>query len=174
MSDTQIKRVVPRVYIASPLGFSPTTAGYYNDVLLVAVRDAGLESLDPWADPIAPQEFAAAQALAPSERRAAFRAVNRRLGEANEAMIRRADGMLAVLDGTDVDSGTAAEIGFAAAMRKPIVGVRLDVRQTGDNEGSVVNLQVEHFIIVSSGEILDSLPDAVELLVRLVSASSPS
>lgn len=164
---------MPSVYIASPLGFSEATARYYNDVLLAAVREAGIEPLDPWADPIAPREFAAAEALpAGDERTAAFRTVNRRLGEANAAMITRADGMLAVLDGIDVDSGTAAEIGFASANEKPIVGLRLDMRQTGDNEGAVVNLQVEYFIAAANGKIVRSLPEAVELIARLVSADS--
>lgn len=36
--------------------------------------------------------------------------------------------MLAILDGQDVDSGTAAEIGYAFARRKPIVGYRGDLR----------------------------------------------
>lgn len=46
----------------------------------------------------------------------------------------------------DVDSGTAAEIGFAYALGKPVVGWRSDCRQAGDNAASVVNLQVEHFL----------------------------
>lgn len=85
-------------------------------------------------------------------------------------MIDLADGLLAVLDGVDVDSGTAAEIGFAASRGKPIVGLRLDVRQTGDNEGAVVNLQVEHFIASSGGGITRTLDAAVALLARLLNA----
>ncbi|TML00277.1 MAG: 2-deoxyribonucleoside glycosidase [Actinobacteria bacterium] len=156
-------------YIASPLGFSETTRAYYCDVLLCAIRDAGIEPLDPWADPTAEHEFAEAQALPAGEQRlAALRAVNGRLGEANARMIGRADGMLAVLDGADVDSGTAAEIGFAAAQGKPIAALRLDVRQTGDNEGAAVNLQVEYFIAATGGAIERSLDAAVALLARLL------
>ena len=97
-----------------------------------------------------------------------FRAINRRLGAANAANIQRAEALLAVLDGVDVDSGTAAEIGFAAALGKPIVGLRLDTRQAGDNEGAVVNLQVEHFILASQGQIVRSVPEAIRLLLLLV------
>lgn len=136
------------VYLAGPLGFSPVTQRWYDDVLLPAVRAAGLEPLDPWADPDAGTEFATADAVADrTERAAAFRRVNERLAAANEAMLRACDAVLAVLDGVDVDSGTAAEIGFAAALGKPVVGLRLDVRQTGDNEGTTVNLQVEHWLV---------------------------
>jgi nucleoside 2-deoxyribosyltransferase len=161
---------VPAAYIASPLGFSGTTEPFYRAVLLPAVRAAGIEPLDPWSDPDAPSEFAAAHKLPVGEPRLqALRTVNKRLGEANARLIGRADALLAVLDGVDVDSGTAAEIGFAAAQGKPIVGLRLDVRQTGDNEGATVNLQVEHFIASSGGEITRTLDAAVALLTRLLS-----
>lgn len=100
-------------------------------------------------------------------RNEALRAINRRLGAANAADIQRADAVLAVLDGVDVDSGTAAEIGFAAALGKPIVGLRLDTRQTGDNEGAVVNLQVEHFILAGRGRIVRSAREAIDLLSLL-------
>ncbi|MHA1729176.1 MAG: nucleoside 2-deoxyribosyltransferase, partial [Promethearchaeota archaeon] len=42
--------------------------------------------------------------------------INLKIGENNEVMIRNSDFILAILDGTDVDSGTAAEIGFAYAL----------------------------------------------------------
>ena len=60
---------------------------------------------------------------------------------------------MAILDGVDVDSGTASEIGYAFARNKYIEGLRTDWRLTGDNEGSVVNLQVQYFIEASGGSI---------------------
>ena len=66
--------------------------------------------------------------------------------------------VLAVLDGTDVDSGTAAEIGYAFAKGRPILGYRGDFRLSADNEGSTVNLQVEYFITASGGTIFTSVP----------------
>lgn len=65
--------------------------------------------------------------------------------------------MLAVLDGPDADSGTVAEIGYAFARGKKIVGYRGDFRLAGDNVGSTVNLQVEHLIEASSGEVAATL-----------------
>jgi nucleoside 2-deoxyribosyltransferase len=160
---------MPTAYIASPLGFSEATTPYYRNVLLPAVRAAGIEPLDPWADPDAPAEFAAAHALPAGEQRLkALAAINKRLGEANADMITRADGLLAVLDGVDVDSGTAAEIGFAAAKGKPIVGLRMDLRQAGDNEGAIVNLQVEHFIRSNEGRVVQTVEEAVALLATLI------
>lgn len=164
---------MPRAYIASPLGFSPATRLYYDTVLLPAVRAAGIDPLDPWADDdgAVARAFAEAAAAPPGERRStAFASVDARLGSANERAIRESDGMLAVLDGPDVDSGTAAEIGFAAALGKPVAGLRLDTRRTGDNEGATVNLQVEHFIRSGGGEISDDLGAAVAHLAALLGA----
>lgn len=167
---------MPRAYIASPLGFSPATRGYYDEVLLPAVRAAGIEPLDPWADEdgATARAFAAAEAEPPGSaaRRAALSAINARLGAANAELIRLADGLLAVLDGPDVDSGTAAEIGFAAALGKPVAGLRLDIRQTGDNEAARVNLQVEHFIRVGGGDVSVALEDAVSQLAGQLGLSA--
>ena len=54
------------------------------------------------------------------------------IGGNNETAIKSAFGIFAVLDGTDVDSGTASEIGYGAAKGKIIVGYRGDFRMTGD------------------------------------------
>ena len=62
------------------------------------------------------------------------------VGERSRKMIESSDGVLAVLDGTDVDSGTASEIGYAFALGKKILGYRGDFRLMGDNPGSTVNL----------------------------------
>jgi nucleoside 2-deoxyribosyltransferase len=83
-------------------------------------------------------------------------------------MIREAAGVLAVLDGYDVDSGTAAEIGYAAALGRPVVGLRSDLRITGDNEETLVNLQVEWFIAESGGDLATDLPGAIRTLVKLL------
>lgn len=149
---------MPTVYVASPYGFSPATRHFYDGILLPAVREAGWHPHDPWADAdgAVGARFAEAEALSGQARIAALREINRFLGAANEQMIRGADALLAILDGTDVDSGTAAEIGFAAAIGTPTVGLRLDVRSTGDNAGATVNLQVEHWLTFGVHRSLES------------------
>jgi len=60
----------------------------------------------------------------------------------NLRALERARVVVAVLDGPDVDSGTAWEIGYAFAKGIPVVGVRFDFRQSGE-DGSV-NLMIRH------------------------------
>jgi nucleoside 2-deoxyribosyltransferase len=50
------------------------------------------------------------------------------------------DLVVAILDGVDVDSGTAWEIGYAYAKGKPVIGLRTDFRTLSDG---IVNLMVE-------------------------------
>lgn len=156
------------VYVASPYGFSEATKAFYEQQVLAALYSAGIEPLDPWDDPLAQREQSAAMELQADERREALGAMNRRLGAANAQNIERADAVLAVLDGVDVDSGTAAEVGYAAALGKPVVGVRFDTRQAGDNEAAVINMQVEHFIVMSGGDIVRSMEEAMALLALLL------
>jgi nucleoside 2-deoxyribosyltransferase len=74
---------------------------------------------------------------------------------------------LAILDGTDVDSGTASEVGFAAALGKRVVGLRLDSRVTGDNRAAQINLQVEAFVQQNGGDVVHTLDEAIILLRQL-------
>jgi nucleoside 2-deoxyribosyltransferase len=129
------------------------------------LKALGHTLLDPWMDE---GEAAAIAALpAGEERRQAWRAFNSRIGHKNQLAIDACDMVLAVLDGTDVDSGTAAEIGYAFARGKFVLGYRGDFRLSADNEAGIVNLQVEFFIRASGGDIiatLDQLPGAISKL----------
>jgi len=100
------------------------------------------------------------------KRRQALHKVNMKIAAKNEEAIRECQIVMAVLDGTDVDSGTASEIGFAYALGKRIFGYRGDIRRSGDNDGSVVNLQVQYWIENSGGCIVTSLNALRELLVK--------
>jgi nucleoside 2-deoxyribosyltransferase len=58
--------------------------------------------------------------------------------------VNNSDIVVAVLDGVDVDSGTAWEIGYAYARGKPVIGLRTDFRTLSDG---IVNLMVEMSIV---------------------------
>jgi nucleoside 2-deoxyribosyltransferase len=79
-----------------------------------------------------------------------------------------------VLDGTDVDSGSAAEVGYAFAKGKPILGYRGDSRLSADNEGSTVNLQVEYFIRQSGGDIITQIADLETSLKKIAERLLPN
>lgn len=42
------------------------------------------------------------------------------------------DAVVGILDGSDADSGTCIELGYAYAHNKPIIGIRTDFRQSED------------------------------------------
>ena len=46
-----------------------------------------------------------------------------------------ADGLVAIMDGPDPDSGTCWEVGYAYGVKKPIVLVRTDLRSMAGNGG---------------------------------------
>jgi nucleoside 2-deoxyribosyltransferase len=156
---------VRRVYAAGPLGFSAATRPFHDEVLVPALRARGFEVLDPWAGGAAIE--AALAVPDPAARLEALRSANASVAEANASMIASCDAVFAVLDGTDVDSGTAAEIGYACALGRPVVGWRGDLRSAGDNEGAVVNLQVQWFVERSGGRIERTLEAALDALVEV-------
>ena len=87
--------------------------------------------------------------------------LNHRIGDLNRGAIEGVDVVVAVLDGSDVDSGTASEVGFAFARGKTIYGYRGDIRLTGENEATLVNLQVQYWVEESGGRLVRTVPDLI-------------
>lgn len=153
---------MPSIYLASPLGFAESTKHFMHE--LTARLREHVHVHNPWDatgddDPF--EGIFEIDSVAERGRRLAE--VNRDLGRINREGIDRSDGLFAILDGVDVDSGTAAEIGYAYAKGKYICGVRTDFRLAGDNPGSIVNLQVEYFIHESGGRIVTTADELVSL-----------
>jgi len=145
------------LYIASGLGFSEAGRYFYNREIIPLCQRLGFTVLDPWI--LTPQSKLDAVAAMPEgqARRSAWRILNVEIARNNAAAIDRADLLLALLDGTEIDSGAASEIGYAAAKGKPVIGYRSDFRQAGDNEGATINLQVEYFVRLNGGDIVTTL-----------------
>lgn len=156
--------MIATVYTAGPLGFFEAGRHYHSEILIPELRTAGFEVLDPWS--MAHARFASTSADA-SDALADLGTTSALVGKDNADMIDRTDYVLAILDGSDVDSGTAAEIGYAAALRTPVVGIRSDIRMSGDNAAVHINLQVAYFIELSGGTIVFALEDAISELQRL-------
>ncbi len=160
-----------KIYMASPLGFSEVGRAFYNGTLIPEVKRLGFEVIDPWVLTDQAKIDAVLKLPYGQEKRDAWRRLNPEIGGNNRAGIDRADMVLAVLDGVDVDSGTAAEIGYAFAKGKPILGYRGDFRLSADNDGSIVNLQVEYFIRQSGGDIITALANLAPALEKLKTAA---
>ncbi len=62
---------------------------------------------------------------------------------ANLQALNQCDLMVAILDGPQVDDGTAWEVGYFFSQGKKILGIRTDFRRAGESESSRVNLMIE-------------------------------
>jgi nucleoside 2-deoxyribosyltransferase len=157
------------VYLAGPDGFTPVMLEWHRQVLVPAVAAAGLVPLSPWDK--FDEDFSQVLSMAPgAERTGAMRELDYRVGGANAALIEASSGMLAILDGVDVDSGTASEIGYGSALGLVISGVRSDLRRASENDGTQVNLQVEYFITRTGGHVHRNYEGAIAELAALLLA----
>jgi nucleoside 2-deoxyribosyltransferase len=160
-----------KAYVASPYGFSESGRLFYHKEFLPCIQSAGFGILDPWKPASALEERLnrALRMGMGDEKRRALSDINYELGCANRQLIDSCDMLVGGLDGTDIDSGTASEIGYAAGIGKTIEGYRNDFRLAGDNIGSIVNLQVECFIRMRFGRISTTLEDLRAALRRRAS-----
>jgi len=127
-----------KAYIAGPL-FSDAERAFNLQIEAVC-RAAGFETFLPQRDAPVP---------GPSNGKDVFGSELR----ANEW----ADVIVANLDGMDVDSGTAWEIGYAIARGKSVIGIRTDWRHFSPNER--VNLMIEQssFIVEDLSQLKNAL-----------------
>ncbi len=108
-----------RIYLAAPVFTQVQRA--WNRKLADAIKDAFEE-----ATLILPQDFRTEGTYNnPKNYGVLFRQCT--------AQIQRCDVLLAVLDGSDVDSGTAFSIGMAHALGKTVIGIRTDYRPGADH-----------------------------------------
>ena len=78
-------------------------------------------------------------------------------------LLNKADFVIAFLEGSDADSGTCVEIGYAAAKGIPVIGVRTDFRASQDRG---VNLMVSQ----SCTELVSIATESIEDLAETVGA----
>jgi nucleoside 2-deoxyribosyltransferase len=79
-----------------------------------------------------------------------------------------ADGLVAVMDGPDPDSGTAWEVGYAYGKGKPVILIRTDIRNTA-SDGSGYNAMLAQSATVrvdlaagSMDEVSSAVMDALK------------
>ena len=81
-----------------------------------------------------------------------------------------ADGLVAVMDGADPDSGTAWEVGYAYGKGKPVVLIRTDIRKTA-SDGSGYNAMLAESATIkvdlpaaSMGDVAAAVMEALQRL----------
>ena len=148
-----------KIYLASPLGFSVEMKPYLERIKS-RLHQLGHEVFDPWSLPHFGELIRRASEIENhQERVSAFARLAQEIGAENENGIVGSDILLAVLDGTEMDSGTAAEVGFAVGIGLKCFGLRTDWRDCGDFVGLPVNLQVLHFVEKSGGRLFRRIED---------------
>ncbi|NCA72286.1 MAG: nucleoside 2-deoxyribosyltransferase [Sphingobacteriia bacterium] len=126
------------IYLAGPL-FTEAERDWHRKTKALLLKQASqrgqaVEIIWPY-ELITPEEITA---LAGGARAEIFRRCKTELD--------RADVLIALLDGTQVDDGTAWEIGYFFATKSEgstIVGIRTDFRRAGESEQAIVNAMVE-------------------------------
>jgi nucleoside 2-deoxyribosyltransferase len=116
-----------RVYFAAPL--FTQNEWTWNAALAARLRALGYEVL-------LPQESAWPMLSG------AVRFDAQMLFEQNLVGIERSEALVAILDGADADSGTCFECGYARKAGRPVIGVRTDLRRSGDDPEAGVNLML--------------------------------
>ncbi|WP_152655702.1 nucleoside 2-deoxyribosyltransferase [Oceanobacillus sp. CFH 90083] len=142
---------------------------YVNEQLAKVIREAV-----PEIDLYVPQENAAIND------KAAY-ANSEIIAEADLSKLKESDILIAVLDGVEIDSGVAAEIGAFSMLNRPIVGVFTDTRQQGRDNRKKIDALVEDALenqfvyrnlflvglVKRNGVIVSSLEEAVEAVLEM-------
>jgi nucleoside 2-deoxyribosyltransferase len=132
--------------------------------MIPLLEKLGFDIRDPWQ--LTPQSVVDEAQKLPygQERKDAFMKVDKMIAINNEIGLEQSDIIVAILDGPDVDSGTAAEIGYGTPIGKTSFGYRSDFRLCSDNEGSKVNLEIEHCIHKNGGKIVTTIEELEKAL----------
>jgi nucleoside 2-deoxyribosyltransferase len=139
--------MTPRgIYLAGPL-FTDAEKAWHRSAM-TCLRDAGFQVVWP-GDLLTEKRIREAGDAAPS---LIFRSCREALD--NSALV------VALLDGVQVDDGTAWEIGYAYAMKKAVYGVRTDSRAAGDTKFNRVNSMIEICLAGMAG----TLGEVIEML----------
>jgi nucleoside 2-deoxyribosyltransferase len=115
-----------RIYLSGPL-FSRAEIEWGRRVK--AFLDERLEGIENGIEILWPHEIPAGSA--------------EKIFQANLQAMNQCDLMVAILDGPQVDDGTAWEIGYFFSSGRRVLGLRTDLRRAGEFDVSRVNLMVE-------------------------------
>lgn len=154
-----------KIYLASPLGFAAGLKTYL-EAIRTKLRDLGHEVLCPWETDwskeigsVVGSQVGEGWYRSEDEKQRAINLLAAQIGEHNRDRIKQSDVVLGVLDGPEVDSGTASEMGYASGRGKVCYGIRTDFRNCGDLPGLPFNLQVLYWITRRNGKLFRSIDE---------------
>jgi nucleoside 2-deoxyribosyltransferase len=142
-----------KIYLAGPLFSTPERD--WNDGLAARLTAGGHDVYLPQAHP-APERTGRAIFLKDLE------------------ALDWADGVVAIMDGPDPDSGTAWECGYAYARGKPVVLFRSDLRGSGDARDIPYNAMLIGAADAHIELQLATLDDAARAILAALRALPPS
>lgn len=149
-----------KIYTTNTLGLTPEGRMYLREELLPKLEKLpNVLILNPW-DNILKMTERQIEVFNKNMSRAI--AVN--IGKRNWAMIDESHVIFACLNGTEVDGGTAAEIGYGFRAGKFIMAYRTDLRLSGETTNMVTAVQVESAVNGSSGKIYKTLDGGIKSL----------
>ncbi|MEO5358034.1 MAG: nucleoside 2-deoxyribosyltransferase [Nitrospirae bacterium YQR-1] len=143
------------IYLAGPL-FSKAERRWVNLIKGYIKRLAEDKGLD--VKIINPQELILTKEIAALGENAKYEIFNRCRRHLDDVDI-----LVAILDGSQVDDGTAWEVGYfskSKGQRQKIIGIRTDVRNAGEGVSSTVNAMIE----CSCDKIVDSIEKLLKTL----------
>jgi nucleoside 2-deoxyribosyltransferase/predicted secreted protein len=76
---------------------------------------------------------------------------------ANLRELEDSDVVVAIIDGADADSGTAWEMGYAFAHKKPVFALRTDFRRVGHHEHVNLMLEQSATVVTTTDQLLSAL-----------------
>lgn len=145
------------IYIAAPL-FSKSERTWINSIKRRIKRLAADKGLD--IKIINPQELISDKEICQLGENAKYEIFNR-----CNAHLDGVDILVAVLDGSQVDDGTAWEVGYFFRSKvhgQKILGVRTDFRKAGESNGAIVNAMIEcscDGVVASINKMVETLSD---------------
>lgn len=160
-----------KIYLAGPKGFSEAGEWWFYEKM-IPLLEPHYHCINPWLCMPEEERKRLEDMLPGPKRLEGWRELNGKAFDDEIELIRQCDGMVADLDGTDVDSGTAFEMGVAYILGKPIVGYKGDWRNFGDNEALVVNLMPQMAIERSNCRIVRKLEYVLPAVDELIGRKS--
>ena len=150
----EIVTKIPVAYLANPYGFNQHGREALKKIIPI-LENVGLKVLEPFEEsstsPLLEKVICLENDISSlqSDLDVARCQFYTEVGKRNIELMDKADCMIALLDGADVDSGTASEVGYFYGKNingpfKPIFGLRTDMRQC--EPGAPANIQVVQFI----------------------------